>query len=199
MTTIEKTGSRVYLVNLPFSAKDAAKSEIGAKWDSDRKQWWVGVAKTKAAEEFAAKINTPSAAGEVAKEDTDAKRVYAKVNHDGRSYFVIGQTTDNAGQPLRVRLIAFAADSVPFWIDAAKCELVKEYPGRKVWDGRRGNGTVTKYTTLGGIRDFVAGQKEAEAKGIPQCAACHKRSSHLIEDLEDGLMKCAACCDMPSE
>ena len=49
---------------------------------------------------------------------------------------------------------------------------------------------------LGSIRRFVDSQKRAEQNGEPACAACGKRGE-LHHDLEDGLMKCFSCCDMP--
>ena len=204
-TTIEKSGARVYLVNLPFAAKDEAKRVLGMSgknWDGERKQWWVGAAKLADAEAFVAKLNAPAVSGtEPPAEDIDAKRVYAKVTHGGKTYYVIGQTLDADHQPLRVRLVAFAPEAVPFWTDAAGCELVKEYPGRMMWNGRRApyNRDVLTFQTLGGIRKFVDKQKNAEAAGVPACSACGKRSAGLVEDLEDGLMKCRGCCDIPSE
>lgn len=193
-TTIEKAGARCYFIGLPFSAKDRAKS-MGAKWDADRRVWWVGAVKMAAAESLAAELNAGAGAAPVA-EDLDDKRVYAKVTKDGRTLYVIGQTTDSAGQPLRVRLVAFADGSVPFWADAAACELVKEYRGRPERGsyGRETGRTV--YTTLGSIRSFVAGQKADEKAGVPQCPVCGKRGQ-LHHDLEDGLMKCYRCCDIP--
>lgn len=200
VVTLEKVGARVYLVNLPFAAKDSAKAALGMggnNFDRERRQWWVGAAKLGAATEFVAKLN----AGDVApaEENLNDKRVYAKVTHQGKNYFVIGQTLDANRLPLRVRLIGFADASVPFWIDAQACELVKEYHGRPERGayGRETGRTI--YQTLGGIRSFVAGQKKAEAAGVPRCCGCGLRSNNLIEDLEDGLMKCRQCCDIQSE
>lgn len=127
-------------------------------------------------------------------EDLSDCRVYAKVAYKGRTYYVIAETKDQT----RCRLATLQEDGPVFWTDCAACELVKRYHGREVWDGRRySNRTVTKYTTLGSLRSFVAEQKRAEQAGVPQCAACGKRNEHLVHDLEDGLMKCRACCDMP--
>jgi len=104
----------------------------------------------------------------------------------------------------RVRLLTLPdADGkfLDFWANCEEVEQVKTYTPRKVWNGRRApyNRDVLVYTTLGSIAKFIAEQKAAEKAGVPQCAACHKRVHGLIEDLEDGLMKCRGCCDMPSE
>jgi hypothetical protein len=80
-----------------------------------------------------------------------------------------------------------------FWVDMADCELLKTYEGRTV--GHYGRSS-SRYTTLGSLRKFVERQREAEARGDKPCAACGKRWP-LCEDMEDGLMKCHRCCDMP--
>jgi len=182
MTTLTKAGPRVYLTGLPFGHKDAAKKELGANWDGDRRAWWVGAGKAAAAEAFVARLNAAPAP-----DDTDGCRVYAKVTYKGRTYFVVAETRDRT----RCRLAALDKAVPPFWADCPACTLVKEHAGREV----RGR---TVYQTLGGIRAFVAGQKAGEAAGLPACAACGKRSDGLWVDDEDGLIKCRGCCDFPS-
>ena len=84
-----------------------------------------------------------------------------------------------------------------FWADCSEVEQTKEYRPREVWDGRRYSGkTVLRYTTLGGIADFIAEQRQDRAAGLPQCAACGKTGDNLVQDLEDGLMKHPHCCDI---
>lgn len=56
MTTLEQVAKRLYFVNSPFTAKDAIKS-LGAKWDADRRQWWIGVTKREAAEKLINELN----------------------------------------------------------------------------------------------------------------------------------------------
>lgn len=63
--TIEKVGSRVYFAGNTFPVKDAIKG-MGGHWDGDRKQWWVGAAKMKAAEELVAGLSVPRFAGAAA-------------------------------------------------------------------------------------------------------------------------------------
>lgn len=198
MLTLEKVGQRVYLVGLPFLAKDDAKETLGMtgkNWDGERRLWFVGVAKLAAAEAFAAKINDPNAAKLV--ESPDQIRLTGKGRYKGTVYYA-GAVVNG-----RVRLLTLPdADGkfLDFWADCREVEEVKTYTPRQVWDGRRGsNNKVTVYTTLGSIAKFIADQKAAEKAGLPQCAACRKRVHGLIEDLEDGLMKCRGCCDLPSE
>lgn len=236
MTTLERVGSRLYFRNSPFTAKDRIKS-LGAHWDGDRKQWWIGAAKKADAEALVAELNSTvsqfagatatvasakvaesvglspdSPAGIVAdavEEAGDAKkaaelrkpvedlsgcRVYAKVEYKGRTYYVIAETKDRT----RCRLATLQEDGPVFWADMAACRLLKSYPGRKVWDGcRYSNRTVTRYTTLGSLRDFVADQRAAEKQGVPQCPVCGKRNNDMVHDLETGMMCCYGCADMP--
>lgn len=195
-TTIEQSGSRLYLVDLPFAAKDEAK-RIGCHWDSDRRQWWIGTAKRDAATALVERLNTRPAAddpagsenpnlgkGLPAASESDDRRVYAKVTYKGSNYYVIAESHAQ-GRCMVCRLTGSG-----FWIDMAACELVKTYAPRE-YRGR------TEYTTLGSIRRFVERQKAGERDGLPQCAACGKRSNDLHHDLEDGLQKCYGCCDMP--
>lgn len=194
-TTLEKSGARVYLVNLPFSCKEDAKREIGAKWDGDRKQWWVGAGKFAAAEAFVNSLNAGGSDGGSKPEDLSNARVYAKVKYQNRTFFVIAETRDLT----RCRIVALADDAVPFWVDCAACEPVKRYEG---WPERGAYGRETGrtvYQTLGSLRSFINSQKDKEARGVPQCAACGKRNENLIVDHEDGCMKCRGCADIPSE
>jgi len=194
-TTIEQSGSRLYLVDLPFAAKGEAK-RIGCHWDPDRRQWWIGTAKRDEATALVGRLNTRPAAddpagsedpnagkGLPAASEADDRRVYAKVTYKGSSYYVIAESHQQG------RCKVCKLSGVGFWVDMTDCQLVKTYPGRE-YRGR------TEYTTLGSIRRFVERQKRAEAEGLPQCPVCGKRGE-LHHDLEDGGLKCYGCCDIP--
>lgn len=202
MVTIEQVGAKLYIVGLPFSAKDDAKSTLGMSgknFDADRKCWWVGVAKRVALEAFVKRVNEPvDPNAPKVREDPHNIRLTGKGRYKDREYYAGAITQDRQ----RVRLLTLPdADGkyLDFWAPCAEVTQTKTYSPREVWDGRRGNGTRTVYTTLGSIADFIADERAKESAGTPQCASCHKRSNDLIEDLEDGLMKCRKCCDMPSE
>lgn len=190
---IEQQGQRVYFTGDTYSAKDRIKG-IGGHWDDERKAWWVGVKKSGDAEKLVAELSQPQQSdtpdtktgkGLPTASEPDSARVYAKVEYKGTNWYVIAES-HNQG---RCRICKLSGTGQ--WVDMADCQVIKTYPTREY----RGQ---TTYTTLGSIRRFVADQKQAESAGVPQCAACGKRG-HLIEDYEDGCMKCRACCDMPSE
>lgn len=132
-------------------------------------------------------------------EDVSECRVYAAVQYQGRRYYVIAEQRDpQTRQPVRCRITTLDGEA-PRWVDCSACELVRTYEGRQQWDGRRYSGkTITVYSTIGSLREFRDSQKKGERDGTPACAACGKRSNALHHDLEDGLMKCHACCDMPA-
>jgi hypothetical protein len=171
-TTIEKVGSRLYFANSPFAAKDAIK-RLGGHWDADRRQWWIGAAKSAEAAALVAELNGAASApaGPPAKEDPHQIRLTGKGRYKGREYFAGAITHDGS----RVRLLTLPDESgnyLDFWAPCAEVEQTKTYSPRQKWDGRRGNGTVTVYTTLGSIADFVRDQRAAEKSGLPACAAC---------------------------
>lgn len=135
----------------------------------------------------AAAIRTPA-------EDLSGCRVFAKVEYKGQTYYVIAETRDRT----RCRLATLREDGPVFWADMQACRLLRTYQGREVWDGRRySNRTVTRYTTLGSLREFVAGQRAAEKAGVPQCPVCGKRNGDMVRDLETGMICCRGCADMP--
>lgn len=198
--TLEKIGPRYYLRGLPFSAKDEARDTLGLSgnnFDREEKCWWVGAAKREAAEQFAAKINAaaasiPAGDGKPKPED-DSRRVYAKVKHAGRTYYVVAES--HANNSCRVCLLY----GVGKWVNMAACELVKVYQPREE-RGMYGRPTGrTVYTTLGSIREFVEKQQRAEAAGLPQCPVCGIRGGEFVHDLETGMECHRRCADMPAD
>jgi hypothetical protein len=186
-TTIEQHGQRLYLVGLPFAAKDRAKSALsltGKNWDGDRRMWWCGTAKRAAALALVAELNAAPAAPADDRPGDDA-RVKAKVKYKGRTYFVVAESAD------RCRLTTLDG-SVHFWAEKAACELVRTYAPRE-YRGR------TEFTTLGGLRRFVEGQRKAEERGEAACPVCGLRGREMVHDLETGMTCCRGCADMPAD
>lgn len=177
----ETVGARVYVTGNTFAIKNELKA-AGCHWDGDRKQWWIGKAKQADIAAIVGKLDGK----EAPKQDLADSRVYAKVSYKGRTYFVIAEGTE------RVRLTVLDG-SIDFWAVKAECNLIREYQGREVWDGRRGNGTVTRYTTLGSLRAFIT-QRKADEKTV--------QSGEIpvgwCVDLEDGCVKPRHECDMPA-
>lgn len=127
------------------------------------------------------------------REDPDKVRLTGKGKYKGRTYYLGLPTRDGNRQHL-YSVPDNKGEYIEFWADADKVEVTKTYTPR-VRSFR--NREWKEYTTLGGIATFIRGERAKEAAGLPQCAACGKRNQ-LIEDLEDGLMKCPSCCDIPS-
>lgn len=126
-------------------------------------------------------------------EDISECRVYAQVEYKGRRYYVIAETKDRT----RCRLATLQEDGPVYWADMSACTLIKTYPGREVWDGRRYSGrTVTKYTTIGSLRSFIAQQKrltpeQREEQDLRRSvSACGRRDCRRLEG-----MFCTDCHD----
>lgn len=166
--TAQKEGRRVYLVGLPFAAKDRAK-DMGGKWDADRRLWWVGSGKAAEAEALVAELNAAPAdpAAPKAKQKPDDIRLTGKGEYKGKAYYLGARTRDG----LRVRCLTLpdaSGDYLDFWADVTAVTVQKTYtPRERTFRGR----TETEYTTLGGIARFLARQRNpATARG--QCTEC---------------------------
>ena len=187
--TLERTGSRIYLVGNTFPIKDQIKS-IGGHWDGDRKAWWVGTAKASDAEKLAAGAAASNGTSDKPKVGDDSK-VVAKATYKGRSYYVLWMGRCASGAE-KAHLTVLDG-KIDFWADLSACQITKTYQPReyRTFRGR----TTTTYTTLGSIRSFIEREKANRANGGDVCAACGT-SGELVRDLEDGLMKHPRCCDM---
>jgi hypothetical protein len=191
--------SRIYLVGDTYPIKDRIKA-MGGHWDGDRKAWWVGKAKAAEAQALVSASAVPvDPNAPKPKENPDNIRLTGKGRYRGREYFAGSITRDGT----KVRLLTLPdanGDFLDFWALRSEVEQTKIYKPRERWNGRRGsNGTITVYTTLGSISDFVKDQKQAKAEGAEQCYVCGKRSHNLVHDLETGGMACRGCADMPAD
>ncbi len=192
----EKVGTRVYVTGNSYAVKDQLKS-AGCHWDGDRRQWWIGAVKADLIATIVGQISSqPVAPAQPA--DTDSIRLVGKAKYKGKMYYArwIGYT--KAGD-YKVHLTILDA-AIDFWAKCAQpheqvdgngdvATIIKTYQVREY----RGH---EEHTTLGSIRRFIDGQKTAEKKNLDACAECGKRG-HLHHDLEDGMMKCYNCCDIP--
>jgi hypothetical protein len=193
-----KVGNRIYVADSPFTAKDKLKG-IGCHWDGERRQWWIGATKEAELTAVVSEINGstgPTSNGERQAQDPKDIRLTGKGVYKGRNYFLGSYTRDGA----KVRCLTLPDASgkfLDFWADRTQVHVIKTYQTREVRTGFYGRGgTRTEYTTLGSIAAFVRDQKDPATGDV--CADCGKRA-HLIHDLEDGMMKCRNCCDIPSE
>lgn len=122
-------------------------------------------------------------------EQIDGMAVYAKVRYRGRLWFVVAETK----VVTRCRIVGMdrkgPSGGGPEWVDCRACELVRRYESRQVrgWPVRQ---------TLGGLRDFARRQEGRAERLGQQCAECG-RARELVRDLEDGMMKCRGCADIP--
>ncbi len=105
-------------------------------------------------------------------EDVSKCRVYAAVTYQGRRWYVIAEQKNDAGEPVRCRLVTLDEGGPVKWADCADCELVRTYEGRRRWDGRRySSRTVMEYPTIGSLRRFRDQQKNPDTRR-GQCTEC---------------------------
>lgn len=201
MIAIEEVGARIYVTGNSFEFKTQLKAE-GCHWDADRRQWWIGKAKKSAIESIVAKSQqaaTPTAPQSPA--DTASIRVLGKAKYKGKSYYVRWVGTCKTGA-YKAHLITLDG-SIDFWANCAQPHEYNQFDGNgdvakieKTYDPREYRGQI-EYTTLGSIRRYIESmKKEKSDPTVDRCAECGK-AGHLHEDLEDGMMKCYGCCDIP--
>lgn len=192
LALIEKVGARVYAINTPFAAKDQLKG-IGCHWDGEKRAWWIGTSKASELAKVIESINTPSSTSSnpsTAKKDPHEIRLTGKGRYKGREYYAGSITRDG----LKVRLLTLpdaAGEFLDFWASCSEVEQTKTYAPREVWDGRRYSGkTVTKYTTLGSIADFIAQQKRDAGTGRER-VQCHECDAW--HDANESCRECGGC------
>ena len=113
---------RLYLSGNTFPIKNQLKDH-GAKWDADRRMWWVGIAKRSVIEALLDKA-TPKveAAYSAGLKETP---VLGTAAYKGRSYFVLWHGTTKRGT-VAFRL-SFRDGSRDFWADASEAFWKKEF------------------------------------------------------------------------
>lgn len=185
--TMQRDGSRVYLVGDTYAAKDRIKA-IGGHWDGDRRAWWVGAAKADEAARLVESLSGAGAApaGERTPQDPADIRLTGKGEYKGRTYYLGSRTRDGA----KVRCLTLpdaAGKYLDFWTAAELVRVVKTYQPRE-YRGRQ------EHTTLGGIARFVSRARREDA----QIARGEVPAGYCV-DLEDGMLKRRGECDMPSD
>lgn len=185
------TGRRVYVQTAFGEPAVARLKEMGAKWDAEHKCWWLGAAKRDKVEELLVEADRKKEAGEEPErlpEDAHKVRLVAKVKYKGRTYFASYMGTTKRGEAAKLHTLPADDGSFrTFWADLSECEVLKRYQPREVWDGRRGGGTRTAYTTLGGLADFIRDQKGGASRRVQ----CHECDSWYDED--SNCPNCGGC------
>lgn len=145
----EKVKARVYVTGNTYAVRDRLKS-AGCHWDAQRKQWWIGAAKSDKIESIVGKLD-----GKEVKEDLSRKPLLGKASYKGRDYYVLATTPKNGGK----LWLTVLDGSIDFWAATDACRWVKRYDP----DGYR-------QTTLTSIRAFVAEKKREEVEAKEQAA-----------------------------
>lgn len=171
--TLSTEGRRVYICGNSYPVKDQIKS-AGGKWDADRKQWWIGVAKKSELESALAKAPAPSTQGAEEKYDGEVR---GKAEYKGRSYFIRAEGTNDRGAWFR--LVDFSGTR-SFFAPASEVNVTKRYQAREPrrnFYGRGGFAGRAEYPTLRGIRNFAEGVKSGR---IQVCSMCGKSNCESL-------------------
>ncbi|MCP9496094.1 MAG: hypothetical protein MSG64_16725 [Pyrinomonadaceae bacterium MAG19_C2-C3] len=101
MATIRIEGRRVYIKTAYGEACVAALKSLGAKWDGDRREWWVGTGKRAAVEAI---VSAPAeeyaeAAARKASDDLrrDQNNILARAKYDAQTYYVVAHGENERG------------------------------------------------------------------------------------------------------
>lgn len=149
--TLERVARRVYLVGLPFGLKDQAKSELGASWDGDRRQWWVGSGKLAAAEAFVVGLSGPVMVATPASE-----RAAAAVGLDaGTPAGIVADKLEDAGRTAAAAAVRQSETAEQ--IAAMRVYAKVTYQGRTYYVvAETRDQTRCRLTTLDGMSPFWA-------------------------------------------
>jgi hypothetical protein len=180
--TIESNGRRHYILGNTFPLKGALK-DGGAKWDADRRAWWVG--SRDKADALVASLSTPAAAPAAPSSTTTqaapngdglATKVAGRANYKGSSCFVVGRVErgrtqwDDRIEPVTSRdgkvLLTSRDGSRQWWAPRSEVEMTKSYD---------------KPQTIGGLAKFAASVKSGSIR------RCHMCGSTSCESLRGGL------------
>lgn len=158
----EKVGRRIYVVGNTYAIKEQLK-DAGCKWDGDRKQWWIGSAKSDVIIAIVADLDgrdvkqTPEQIAEL--------RCYGKAEYKGKTYYVVGQSEKTK----KVRLTTLDC-SIDFWINWSLIKVLKKYQPRER-SYNYGRNTETVYQTVDNIRRFIEKSKANRSEKASDTAA----------------------------
>lgn len=182
MCELQVEGRRVYITGNTFAIKGKLR-DAGAKWDADRKAWWVGSGKKA---DIEAVIGSPvaNAAAPVDRPSQGEDQVVAgKVTYKGKTYFAAGRVErgrthyDDRVENICSRdggriLLVFTDGSSTFWADRTVVQTVKNYD---------------KPQTIGGLKRFALSAKRLADDGhnppVPGCQDC-RNLGHMCRQCE---------------
>lgn len=204
MCTMTVEARRVY-VKTPFGHPVVAKlKSLGAHWDGERKQWWLGSGKKSEVEALLASPANDAYAPNPA-EDTDKITVVGKAKYKGKTYYVrwVGET--KSGE-YKARLVTLDA-KIDFWAKCARpherhvdgsgdvAAIVKTYPAREERGAYgRPTGRMVQQT-LGGIRRFIeqARNETPEQRSERELVREHGGRCRCSRPVDEGDGSCIVC------
>jgi len=179
MAKISTEKRRLYIETAYGEPCVEALKDIGARWDADRRAWWVGVGKRERVEEILSQVGASDVeAGRLAK---DRENILGRATFGGHSYYVVGRGTNERGDWVR---LMFRDGSKSFFKSLADVEVTKIYQ---------------RPTTLERLREFAEQmrvERELEAdptapyvESCDECGASYKTEGNVWDEG----MSCRRC------
>jgi len=158
-TTLEQAGRRLYFRSAPYEVRGTLKA-LGAKWDPDRRSWWIGSGKRAQAKELVARINaTMTAQAEAERTEgisLDDRVITGRAAYEGKTYYLLTRGTSSRTGKAYAKL-AYRDGSRVFW--AARPEevrVLREY---------------REPTSIAALRAY-AERRQAEQSSERECPLC---------------------------
>lgn len=187
MATVEKSGRRYYIRDLPYSAREAAKSR-GARWDPDAKCWWTG--SHDVAQAIVDSLGS-EAAPHNSKAPGDDAIVSGRAGYKGRTYYVAGKVDrgrtrwDDRVSHVMSRdgsriLLYYRDGSSQFWAPLAQLASDRIVVGQPMpmSDGAEILATYRSPKTIRDLKEFAGRAKEMRDSGRDCCPACAGKAEY---------------------
>jgi hypothetical protein len=152
--TLQKVGRRIYFKEAPFSLLDKLK-KVGAHWDPDRKEWWIGAKQEAVASALATEAGDATPATEGLSET--AKVLLGRATYKGGTYYFLWAGERN-GAPCAK--LCFRDGSRVFWAKGEELAIVARYQSPR---------------SIAGLREFSERKAREKKTGVCECW-CHVAS-----------------------
>lgn len=182
MITTQKEGRRVYLSGNTYSLRDKLRS-LGATWDPDRKQWWVGTSKQA---EVLALLERSTTESDAPAQNRAAPgknaAVAGKATYKGKTYYVAGKSTRGGRYAESVeavttqdgaKVLLLSRDgSMQFWATLQTFGHIVIVGAAQPTDVAVITQTYQRPQTIAGLERFA---EEVRKEGSPELVAARRR------------------------
>lgn len=124
--TLEHVGRRIYLIGNTYPVKDQIR-DAGAKWDPERKAWYVGSQRKEVAEKIVGHLAGQKSEDGGETVSLDARVIRGRAEYQGKTYYLLAHGWSQKTGKQYAKL-AFRDGSRVFWAsDASAVKIIKQY------------------------------------------------------------------------